>query len=75
MLVLMLSYSIYIYVEVWGNTFETYLSPLFKLQEKLLRLISNYERHAPSNPLLKKLNVLPLNALYAYSVQLFMYKL
>ena len=45
-------------VEVWGNTHDTYLNPLIKLQKKCIRIItfSHYLEHTP--PLFKQLDIL-----------------
>ena len=47
-------------VEVWGNTHDTYLNPLIKLQKKCERVItfSHYLEHTP--PLFKQLGILSL---------------
>ena len=61
-------------IEVWGNTYDSYLDPLLKLQKKTMRLISNSPRYAHTGPLFDRYKVLALRALYQYAVQLFMYK-
>ena len=61
-------------IEVWGNTHQVYLEPLFKLQKRAIRIISYAERRAHTETLFKDLKLLRLKSIYVYSVQLFMYK-
>ena len=55
-------YHIYC-IEIWGNTHDSYLSPLIKLQKKAVRIItfSHYLEH--SAPLFKQLDILNFKAL------------
>ena len=50
-------------IEIWGNTHDSYLSPLIKLQKKAVRIItfSHYLEH--SAPLFKQLDILNFKAL------------
>ena len=59
---------------IWGNTYNSYLEPLIKLQKRAIRMIVGANRLAHTAPLFHELKVLKLKELYIYSVQLFMYK-
>ena len=61
-------------IEVWGNTFNTYLLPLLKLQKKVVRMISNSQYLAHSDPLFRKLEILKVSKLYILQNQIYMYK-
>ena len=61
-------------IEVWGNTYSTYMDPLIKLQNRALRIITGSSRRVHLAPLYRKLNLLELPIIYMYAVQLFMYK-
>ena len=61
-------------IEVWGNTYSTYMDPLIKLQNRALRIITGSSRRVHLAPLYRKLNLLELPNIYMYAVQLFMYK-
>ena len=60
---------------VWGNTYQAYLKPLIKLQNRAIRTVTNSNWDDSAEPLYKKVNALSLNKLHTYSVQLFVYKL
>ena len=59
---------------MWGNTCESYLKPLFRLQKRAIRSISGAHKLAESDPIFKKFKILKLKEIYVYSVQLLMYK-
>ena len=59
---------------IWGNTFQTYLEPLVKLQKRAIRIISSADRRAHTEPLFRRLAILNLPKLYVYCAQLFMFK-
>ena len=61
-------------VEVWGGTSECYISILFKLQKKAIRMITFSRYNAHTSSLFKELMVLPLQSIYIYNVMLFMFK-
>ena len=68
-------YPYFIYCnEVWGNTYQTYLDPLVKIQKRAIRVISFSDRLAHTDPLFKSMNLLKIKEIYVTSVQLFMYK-
>ncbi len=49
---------------VWGQTYSSYIEPIFKLQNKAVRAISFQLRLAPSNPIFKEFNLLKLYELF-----------
>ena len=61
-------------IEVWGNAASVHTLPLFRLQKKIIRIISMANYRAPSEPLFNNLQLLPLNKIYMYRVLFFMYK-
>ena len=48
-------------VHVWGLTFLSFLTQLFIIQKKAIRIISSSEPKSHSEPLFKSLNLLKLN--------------
>ena len=66
-------YLIY-YIEIWGNTYETHLNPLIKIQKRSIRTItlSHYQHH--TGPLFDRLNILDLNKLVIQRISLLMFK-
>ena len=61
-------------VIAWGNTYQSYLDPLVKLQKRAIRIISSAKRNEHTEPLFFNLNLLPLAKIYIMNVQLFMFK-
>ena len=61
-------------VEVWGNTYQSYLEPLIKLQKRAVRTIVGARKYAHTAPLFRELKLLNSKEIYIYCVQLFMYK-
>ena len=61
-------------VSVWGNTYDSYLDPLAKLQKRAVRIVSGAHRNSPTDCIFKKLKILKLREIYIYSVQLFVFK-
>lgn len=60
--------------EVWGNTYNSYLDPLFRLQKKSIRIITNSPKFCRTTELFKQCDVLSLRNIYLLSIQMFMYK-
>ena len=62
-------------IEFWGNTHDSCLSPLIKLQKKSVRIItfSHYLEH--SAPLFKQLDILNFKTLVTQRISLLMYKI
>ena len=58
----------------WGNTFQTYLQPLFVLQKKTIRIITFSSFFEHSSPLFKDLNVIKLFDEVTVHIAVFMYK-
>ena len=61
-------------IEVWGNTFDKYLLPLFRLQKRVIRLITFSCYIAHTSDLFKDMRILTLSKLYILKVHIFMYK-
>ena len=61
-------------IEVWGNTFDKYLLPLFRLQKRVIRLITFSCYIAYTSDLFKDMKILTLSKLYILKVHIFMYK-
>ena len=61
-------------IEVWGNTCQTYLQPLVIMQKRAIRMIVGAKKLDHTMPLFYSLNLLQINEIYIYCVQLFMYK-
>lgn len=62
-------------IEIWGNTFKSIIDPLYKLQKKLVRLITFSAPRAPSAPLFKKLGILNVYQLCKLQTCVFTYDL
>ena len=62
-------------IEVWGSTFTSLTLPIFKLQKRALRTITNSHHRTHSLPLFTHTKILTLNDLYIKSIMLFMYKI
>ena len=73
-------YFIHIYpyftycIEVWGNTYKSYLEPLVKLQKRAIRTIVGARKCAHTALLFINLKLLNTKEIYIYCVQLCMYK-
>ena len=61
-------------IEIWGNTYQSYLEPLVKLQKRAIRTVVGVQRYAHTSPLFTDLKLLNIKEIYVYCVQLFMYK-
>ena len=59
----------------WGSTYDNVINPIFRLQKKIVRVISSSRWHAPSDPIFKSLKLLPLYKIYILNVMMFMYKI
>lgn len=59
---------------IWGNAYQSYIEPLFKLQKRAVRLIVGAKRLAHSAPIFSCIKVLQIQKLYIYNVLFFMYK-
>ena len=56
---------------IYANTFQKYLDPLIKLNNKFLRILQNRNLNYPVPNLY---NTLPLHQLHTYFILIFMYK-
>ena len=61
-------------VEVWGDTFKTYLQALVKLQKRVLRIISYSKWNASVDHLYKYYNIMQLKKIFFYKVALLMFR-
>ena len=61
-------------IEVWGNTYTTYLNPITLLLKRAVRVIKGCKRQAHTTPLFQNLKIMNLAETYVYFVQLFMFK-
>ena len=61
-------------IEVWGNTFPTYITPLNRLQNRAIRIILGCNKRAHLQPLYTSLKMLDISKIYMYNVQMFMFK-
>jgi hypothetical protein len=59
---------------VWGCTYQTTLQPLFILQKKAVRILTNSSFHEHTSPLFKDMNFLKLCDLVSFHIALFTYK-
>ena len=60
--------------EVWGNTYQSFLEPLIKLQKCAVRTFVGARKYAHTTPLFRELKLLNIKDIYIYCVQLFIYK-
>ena len=62
-------------VEVWGNALSTHTQPLIKLQNKIIRIITNYHFLASSEKLYNETDILPFVTLVKYQIGLLMFQI
>ena len=75
MLYYSLIYPFFTYgVHVWGLTFLSFLTQLFIIQKKAIRIISFCEPKSHSEPLFKSLNLLNLNDVIESQILFFVYQ-
>ena len=68
-------YPLLLYANIiWGNCCQNTLWPLYKLQKRAIRLITNARKYARSTPLFLELKLLKLPEIYTYSIAIFMHK-
>ena len=60
-------------IEVWGNSFDIYMNPLYRLQKKAITFITHSVYNASTFNLFKQLSILNLQKLYVYKIYIFMY--
>ena len=61
-------------VIIWGNTYETYLNKIVKLQKWAIRTVSNSHYRSHTGPLFKKYNVLNVHDTFKLNLGSFMFK-
>ena len=59
---------------IWSNTYFTHLDPLIKSQKRLIRLLTNSEFLAHTEPLFKQLQLLNIENLRRYCLAIYFYK-
>ena len=61
-------------VLIWGGTFRSYLDKILLLQKKIVRIITNSEYLAHSDPLFHRTGILKIQEIYDYQLSIFAYK-
>jgi hypothetical protein len=77
--ILLLYYSMFhshlIYsIQLWSSTPQSLINSLFKLQKKAIRIVANAKFNAHTEPLFKKMEILPLPDLITYFGLQFMHR-
>ena len=62
-------------IPIWCNTYPTHLLPLIRLQKKIIRITTNSDYFAHTQPLFKDTNTLKLFDLNKLQIGIYMYKL
>ena len=62
-------------IEIWGNTYTSYLEPILKLQKRIARLITFSDFSAHSKPLFHQLKILDIHNLCKLSTCTFVFDL
>ena len=62
-------------VEVWGKALSTHTQPLIKLQNKIIRIITNSHFLASSEKLYNETGILPFVTLVKYRIGLLLFKI
>ena len=62
-------------IEIWGNSYRTYLDRIFKLQKRLIRLITFSSPDTYSSPLFKQLGILNVYKLCKFQTCVFAFDL
>ena len=58
---------------VWGQTYASYIDPIFKLQKKAVRVISFQPRLSPSLPIFKDPKLLKLSKIFELRLLIFVF--
>ena len=61
-------------IEIWGNSNDSHLNPIIKIQKKGIRAISFAHYLDPTSPLFRRLNILNLKKIVIQRIDLLMYK-
>jgi hypothetical protein len=59
---------------IWGNASQCHLNPIFKLQKRAIRTISNIKQRNSTKLYFHKLRLLRLPEIYKFSTMIFLYK-
>ena len=59
---------------IWSNTYSTHLDPIIKLQKRLIRLITNSDFLAHTQPLFQQLQILNIENMRKYSLAIYFFK-
>ena len=60
--------------KIWANTYQTHLNPLFILQKRIVRTLTNSDYLAHTLPLFKQLNILSLENIRKYHLGSYFFK-
>ena len=61
-------------IPLWGSTHITYTKQLFIIQKKAIRILTNANYNAHTDPIFKELNILKLKDMYSLSACKLMYQ-
>ena len=61
-------------IEIWGDTYDCYIDPIYKLQKKTLRIITRSNVREHSSPLFEKFKLLDVERIHIYKIGLTMFK-
>lgn len=61
-------------IEIWGKAINNYLSSIFRLQKKVLRIIAHVKMRTESAPLFHKFRILSVYQVHQLQILIFMYK-
>ena len=59
---------------IWSSTFPSHLDPITKLQKRVIRIISNSDFLAHTDPLFKQLKLLDLSKINKYNLGVYFFK-
>ena len=62
-------------ISTWGGITKTALNPIFILQKKVIRIMTNSSFDSSSRPIFCELNILPLHLIYKFSLATLMHKI
>ena len=61
-------------LEIWGRSYITEIESLFRLQKKIVRIITSSKYYDHTEPLFASLKLMPLSRLYEYRMIMFLFK-
>lgn len=62
-------------IPIWCSTYPTHLLPLFKMQKRIIRIITNSDFYAHTQPLFKESSVLKLFDINKLEIAVYMFKI